>query len=268
MSTSLPPVLSTTPAQHPAPAGATAPVLQASGLVKSYGTTTAVAGVDLQVHRGEALAVMGASGSGKSTLVHLLAGILTPDDAPTGRGRHGSVTLSLPEETVDVAAGSPEDRARIRRRHFGFVFQEGLLLPELTAIENVALPLMLTGVRRGNAERHAAAWLAHLGLAGMETRRTGTLSGGQAQRVAIARAQVTSPAVVFADEPTGALDSVTSADTLTALLAATTDAGRTLVVVTHDQQVADRCHRIITLADGRLVSDVRRGRSDAVAVAR
>lgn len=233
------------------PPGAGRAVLRARGLTKVYGATRAVDALDLDVRAGEALAVMGASGSGKTTLVHLLAGIITPDA--------GSAVLTLPDGgELDLAASDAEERSRVRRRHFGFVFQEGLLLPELTALENVAVPLMLLGVRRGNAESHAAAWLSHLGLGGLQGRRIGTLSGGQAQRVAIARAQVSDPTVVFADEPTGALDSVTSADTLSALLSATTGSGRTLVVVTHDAQVAARCDRVITLADGRLRSDVRR----------
>jgi len=137
------------------------------------------------------------------------------------------------------------------------VFQQGLLLPELTAIENVALPLLLSGASRTAAERNAAAWLAALGLGGFEQRRIGQLSGGQAQRVAIARAQVTGASVVFADEPTGALDSRTSGEVMDALLTATTGRGRSLVVVTHDEGVAARCSRLLRLADGRIVADAR-----------
>lgn len=157
-----------------------------------------------------------------------------------------------PREIVGLDEG---ERAKVRRTALGFVLQEHLLLPELTAVENAALPLLLQGMRRPDAERHAATWLATLGLAGLEQRRIGQLSGGQAQRVAIARAQVTGAPVVFADEPTGALDSATSSDVLGALLQATTGQGRTLVMVTHDPDVARRCSRIVRLRDGRIVDD-------------
>ncbi|MET0886871.1 MAG: ATP-binding cassette domain-containing protein, partial [Mycetocola sp.] len=133
--------------------------------------------------------------------------------------------------------------------------QQGLLIPELTAVENVALPLMLSGYPRREAEGRAQRWLASLGLGGMEARRIGELSGGQAQRVAIARAQVTGATVVFADEPTGALDSATGDDVLTALLASTVGQGHTLVVVTHDENVAARCSRVVRLRDGRVDGD-------------
>jgi putative ABC transport system ATP-binding protein len=142
----------------------------------------------------------------------------------------------------------------LRRENFGFVFQQGLLLPELTALENVAIALMITGRGRAESTERAASWLAALGLAGLEDRRIGELSGGQAQRVAIARAQVTGAEVVFADEPTGALDSRTSGDVMDALLWATTQQGRTLVVVTHDAEVAARCSRTLSVRDGRLVT--------------
>src|SRR5690606_17896997 len=137
----------------------------------------------------------------------------------------------------------------------GFVFQQGLLIPELTAVENVALALMLQGVPKAQALGPAAQALATLGLAGLEDRRIGELSGGQAQRVAIARAQVTGARVVFADEPTGALDSTTSAEVFDALLHSTTGQGRTLVTVTHDPTVAARCQRVISVRDGRIVAD-------------
>ncbi|WP_052460465.1 ABC transporter ATP-binding protein [Microbacterium gorillae] len=220
------------------------PILQATGLVKTYGPTTALAGIDLSVSAGESLAIMGASGSGKTTLLHVLAGIITPDA--------GHVMLRTPTGALDVATQSDAERSRLRRESFGFVFQEGLLLPELTAVENVALALMLTDTPRAAAEERARRWLGTLGLAGLEDRRIGQLSGGQAQRVAIARAQVTGAPVVFADEPTGALDSRTSADVMSALLDATTGQGRTLVVVTHDNTVAARCSRIIRVQDGRV----------------
>lgn len=225
-----------------------APVLSAAGLVMQYGDLRALDDVSLTIHGGESVAVMGASGSGKTTLLHCLAAILAPDT--------GSVVLRAPgAEPLELVGLDEGARARVRRTMLGFVFQEHLLLPELTAVENAALPLLLQGQRRQDAERHAAAWLAALGLAGLEQRRIGQLSGGQAQRVAIARAQVTGAPVVFADEPTGALDSATSAEVLTALLNATTGQGRTLVMVTHDAEVARRCSRVVRLRDGRIIDD-------------
>ncbi|GAA1151706.1 ABC transporter ATP-binding protein [Ornithinicoccus hortensis] len=235
------------------------PVLTAQSLTKTYGSTVALAGVSLQIGVAEAVAVMGASGSGKTTLLHCLAGIITPDN--------GTVTLHAPQGPQQVHQLPPEGRARLRRDHYGFVFQQGLLLPELTAVENVALPLLLGGTERRAAEAEAARWLHHLGLAGMEDRRPGQLSGGQAQRVAVARAQVTGPAVVFADEPTGALDSRTSAQVMQALLDTTVGAGRSLVVVTHDEQVAAGCHRVVRLRDGLVVQEHAGGARPAEVVA-
>lgn len=225
-------------------------LLEATALTKSYGETHALAGVDLTIDAGEAVAIMGASGSGKTTLLHVLAGILTPDS--------GAVTLHRPSEGAGGAAQRISElregeRSRLRRDTFGFVFQQGLLIPELTAVENTALPLMLSGTPRAAAEQRAVEWLAALGLAGLEQRRIGQLSGGQAQRVAVARAQVIEPLVVFADEPTGALDSATSTEVMDALITSTTGRGRTLVVVTHDEGVASRCGRVIRLRDGRVV---------------
>lgn len=221
-------------------------VLRAHALTKTYGPTHALAGVDVAVRRGESLAIMGASGSGKTTLLHALAGIISPDS--------GSVVFTAASgERIDVTAQSESSRSRLRRERFGFVFQQGLLIPELTAIENVALALMINGVARAEASGRAAGWLNSLGLAGMEERRIGELSGGQAQRVAIARAQVTGAELVFADEPTGALDSRTSAEVMDALLWSTTGQGRTLIVVTHDADVAARCSRTLTMRDGTIV---------------
>lgn len=223
------------------------PVLHARSVTKSFGTTTALAGVDLAVTRGESVAIMGASGSGKTTLLHVLAGITSPDA--------GEVTFSPASGgPVEVTQKDDRERSRLRRESFGFVFQQGLLVPELTAIENIALALMINGTARKVATEHAAGWMASLGLAGMEDRRIGQLSGGQAQRVAIARAQVTGAELVFADEPTGALDSHTSNDVMDALLWSTTGQGRTLLVVTHDRAVAARCSRTVHVRDGRIVS--------------
>lgn len=193
----------------------------------------------------EAVAIMGPSGSGKSTLLHVLAGIVAPVDGRVAwRGR-------------DLATMRDGERTRLRRSDFGFVFQSGQLLPELPAVENVALPLLLAGQSRGRAEAQAAELLVRLGLGGMESRRPGELSGGQAQRVAIARALVGSPGIVFADEPTGALDSATGAAVMSLLIGATLGHGASLVVVTHDPEVAAACSRIVRLQDGRIVGDER-----------
>ena len=220
--------------------------LVARGLVMTYGRSGASAGppalggVDVTVRAGESVAVMGPSGSGKTTLLHVLAGILRPTGGQVlWRGR-------------DVARMSDRDRTVLRRKDFGFVFQQGMLLPELPAIENVALPLMLGGVSRSEATARAATLFAPLGLSGLEKRRPGELSGGQAQRVAIARALVARPGVVFADEPTGALDQTTSAEVMQHLTQLAAHTGASLVVVTHDENVARWCHRVVRVRDGRV----------------
>ncbi|GIG26681.1 ABC transporter ATP-binding protein [Cellulomonas denverensis] len=234
--------------QQPAPAAPVPPGarLSARGLVKRFGPTVALAGVDLDVGAGESIAVMGPSGSGKSTLLHCLAGILVPDS--------GAVLL----EGQGVHAMNERERSMLRRQRFGFVFQFGQLLSELPAVENVALAPMLNGAPRKEAMALAAQWLASLGLTGMEGRRPGELSGGQAQRVAVARALITGPQVVFADEPTGALDQATGHDVMRVLTSTCRLAGATLVVVTHDAQVAAWCDRRIEVRDGRVVADERR----------
>jgi len=227
------------------PASLPLPRLQARGLVKRFGSTTALAGVDVDLAEGESLAVMGPSGSGKSTLLHCLAGVLTPDD--------GSVRLRGRE----VGRLNERERSLLRRRHYGFVFQFGQLLGELPADENVALTPMLLGTPRRQAIEHARQWLAALGLAGLEDRRPGELSGGQAQRVAVARALITGPDVVFADEPTGALDQAAGAEVMRVLTEATRAAGASLVVVTHDRDVAAWCSRRLEVRDGVVVADER-----------
>ncbi|MDX3641896.1 ABC transporter ATP-binding protein [Streptomyces sp. MB09-02B] len=215
-------------------------VLAGNGLVKNYGPTTALAGVDVAVAERESLAIMGPSGSGKSTLLHTLAGIIRPDD--------GQVLLR--GERIDH--WGENKLSALRRGRFGFVFQFGQLLPELPAEENVALPLMLEGVPRRQAVKRARRWFAPLGLAGLEHRRPGQLSGGQAQRVAIARALAVEPDVVFADEPTGALDQATGAEVIRLLTSVTRDQGAALVMVTHDAEVAAHCDRVLQVKDGRI----------------
>ncbi|GII03731.1 macrolide ABC transporter ATP-binding protein [Planobispora takensis] len=210
--------------------------------MKRFGATVALGGVALRIGRGEAVAIMGPSGSGKSTLLHCLAGIMKPDGGE----------VHLLGQRIDTMR--ERERSALRRTRFGFVFQFGQLLPELPAEENVALPLMLGGVSRGDAVRRAREWFGPLGLGGMEGRRPGELSGGQAQRVAIARALATRPAVVFADEPTGALDQATGQDTMRLLVEATRGNDASLVVVTHDPQVARWCDRTVEVRDGQVLS--------------
>ncbi|MDX3800593.1 ABC transporter ATP-binding protein [Streptomyces sp. AK04-3B] len=215
-------------------------VLAGHGLVKKYGSTTALADVDVEVRERDSLAIMGPSGSGKSTLLHTLAGIIRPDG--------GQVLLR--GERIDNLG---ENRlSALRRKRFGFVFQFGQLLPELPAEENVALSLMLEGVPRKAAIERARRWFAPLGLEGLEHRRPGQLSGGQAQRVAIARALVGEPDVVFADEPTGALDQTTSTEVVQLLTSTTRNLGAALVMVTHDADIAAHCDRILQVRDGRI----------------
>lgn len=223
-------------------------VLQARDLVKTYADTHALDGVTMQIRTGESVAIMGASGSGKTTLLHCLAGIITPTQ--------GMVEYQDGAETLAVNKLSESKRSQLRREDFGFVFQQGLLIPELTAAENVALALMLKGVRRPAAEQQAQHMLAQLGIGDKVSARIGQLSGGQQQRVAIARALIINPGVIFADEPTGALDSQTAREVLRMLRDETTKAGHALVVVTHDINVALACDRTIRLSDGKIIGEL------------
>ncbi|MDG4805022.1 ABC transporter ATP-binding protein [Micromonospora sp. WMMD980] len=214
--------------------------IEARDVTFSFGDTPALRGASLTVGAGEIVAVMGPSGSGKSTLLHCLAGILVPD---SGEVRFGDVRLD--------ALGEAE-RSALRRDRFGFVFQFGQLVPELTAAENVALPLLLGGVRRAPALRSARAWFERLGLGGLEHRRSGELSGGQAQRVALARGLVARPQVLFADEPTGALDSLTGEEVMDLLVDTAREQGTTVVLVTHEPRVAAYADREVVVRDGRV----------------
>jgi putative ABC transport system ATP-binding protein len=194
------------------------------------------------VNAGEILAVMGPSGSGKSTLLHCLAGILVPD---SGEIRFEGARVDTLRET---------ERSALRRAKFGFVFQFGQLVPELTAEENVALPLLLGGMRRAEALAMAGAWFGSLELEGLEHRRSGELSGGQAQRVALARGLVARPQVLFADEPTGSLDSLTGEHVMELLAAAARENGTTVVLVTHEPRVAAYADREVVVRDGKVTS--------------
>jgi len=217
-------------------------LLTATGVGKSFGSTPALRGGDIVVAAGELVAVMGPSGSGKSTLLHCLAGILTPD----------SGAIDYAGRRVDRM--SDDERSELRRTEFGFVFQFGQLVPELSAAENVALPLMLTGTKRRPALAAAATWLDRFGLGELGGRRPGELSGGQAQRVAVARAMVTEPRIIFADEPTGALDTAAGTAVLDAFSAAVREAGVAVVLVTHEARVAAYADRTVIVRDGRITT--------------
>jgi putative ABC transport system ATP-binding protein len=222
--------------------GKAAPIIEARGVEKSFGHTPALRGATIAVARGEILAVMGPSGSGKSTLLHCLAGILTPDEGEVWFD--GTRLDTMPEAK----------RSDLRRDRFGFVFQFGQLVPELTAEENVALPLLLSGVRRGPALAEARPWFGRLGLDGLEGRRSGELSGGQAQRVALARGLVARPEVLFADEPTGSLDSMSGELVMRLLTAAVREQGTTVILVTHEARVAAYAGREVVVRDGTVGS--------------
>ncbi len=214
--------------------------IEAREVVLSFGETPALRGASISVAPGEIVAVMGPSGSGKSTLLHCLAGILVPD----------SGEVHFDGRRIDTL--SENQRSLLRRDEFGFVFQFGQLVPELTAEENVALPLLLGGVKRAAALREARPWFERLGLAGLERRRSGELSGGQAQRVALARGLVARPGALFADEPTGALDTLTGEQVMDLLVASAREQGTTVVLVTHEARVAAYADRQVIVRDGKV----------------
>ncbi|MDX3307987.1 ABC transporter ATP-binding protein [Streptomyces sp. NPDC054884] len=214
-------------------------LLVAEDLRKAYGPTMALDGAEFSIHPGEVVAVMGPSGSGKSTLLHCLAGIVTPDSG------------SIMYDGHDLATMNDAQRSRLRRTEFGFVFQFGQLVPELTCVENVALPLRLNGAPRKEAERTALAWMERLEVADLGRKRPGEVSGGQGQRVAVARSLVTSPRVLFADEPTGALDSLNGERVMELLTEAARTANAAVVLVTHEARVAAYSDREIVVRDGK-----------------
>ncbi|MET7421531.1 ABC transporter ATP-binding protein [Dactylosporangium sp. NPDC005555] len=221
------------------------PLLAAIELTKSFGSTQALSGASMSIAAGEVVAVMGPSGSGKSTLLHCLAGIVRPDG--------GKVVY----RDQEMSAMSDARRSALRRGEFGFVFQFGQLVPELTCLENVALPLRLDGHRRRDAQRRAAEWLERLEITDVADKRPGEVSGGQGQRVAVARALVTGARVVFADEPTGALDSLNGERVMRLFTEAARDSGAAVVLVTHEPRVAAYADREIVVRDGKALDLAR-----------
>jgi len=216
--------------------------VDAAGVSLSFGTTTALVNVSLEVRPGESLALMGPSGSGKSTLLLCLAGILQPDA--------GRITTA----GVTVTDATDAERSRHRLSRMGFVFQFGDLIPELSLVENTALPLQLSGTRQRPADRRALDMLDRLGVADCADRRAGEVSGGQAQRAAVARALVHDPPVIFADEPTGSLDSTSGEQVLDLLMSAAGAQQTAVLIVTHDHRVAAHTDRLVVLRDGRTQS--------------
>lgn len=221
-------------------------MLELRDITKSFTQQRVLEGISLTVSDGESVVIMGPSGSGKSTLLHCMSGVLVPDQGEVLFDGH------------DVAAMSDAERSRLRLEHFGFIFQDGQLLPELTATENVALPQIMRGVSRSQAHDEAIDMLTRLGLGAYVDRYPGQLSGGQGQRVAIARALAGPPSVVFADEPTAALDQATGHEVMQQIVAVCQKFGVTLVVVTHDPKIADWCSRRVEIRDGLIHSEVAR----------
>jgi putative ABC transport system ATP-binding protein len=214
-------------------------MITARGLEKTYGKTPALAGADFEIAAGEVVAVMGPSGSGKSTLLHCIAGIVAPD---------AGVVMY---DGRELSAMSDVERSALRRTEFGFVFQFGQLVPELSCRENVALPLRLDGTPRKVAEARADELLDVLEVGGVAKQRPGTVSGGEGQRVAVARALVSDPRVLFADEPTGALDTLNGERVMELLTAAARERNTAVVLVTHEPRVAAYSDREVVVRDGR-----------------
>lgn len=223
-------------------------ILKAQDVHKTFGKTKALDGITIDIRTGESVAIMGPSGSGKSTLMHSLASIIPID------------TGSISYRSKDLSKLSDDERTALRRTDFGFVFQFGQLLSELSALDNVALPLLLNKQPHGEAYERARELLKELDMSEYANTLIGNLSGGQAQRVAIARALVHKPAVVFADEPTGSLDSLNGEKAMELLTGHAKKLGATLLVVTHDPKVAAYCERMVIVRDGKISGSERKKR--------
>lgn len=216
------------------------PIISAYNIKKNFGQTYALRGVSLDVNPGEVLAIMGPSGSGKSTLLHSLASIINID----------SGEIVFDGKRIDKL--NDKDRSILRRTEFGFVFQFGQLVSELSVHDNVALPLLLNGIKRKDAYKAAKSWIHKVGLQGKEDNLPGELSGGQAQRVAIARAMVIEPKILFADEPTGSLDSLNSEKVMELFIKTAKENGTTVIMVTHEPSIAAYADREIIVRDGQI----------------
>jgi putative ABC transport system ATP-binding protein len=225
------------------------PIIELADVVKTYASgSTAVAalkGVSLTIAAGEMVAIMGASGCGKTTLLNCMSGL---DDIDAG---------TIRVDGTDLATLNDRQKTSYRARNMGFIFQTYNLLPVLSAVENVELPLVVSGVAAGAARERAIAALERVGLADKAQSRPSQLSGGQRQRVTIARSLVNDPAIVWADEPTGALDSKTANDIVTLMEELNAEHGQTFVLVTHDAAIGKRCHRLVHMSDGEIVGQER-----------
>jgi len=220
-----------------------APLMEVRDIYKSFGRLEILRGISLQLHRGEILAIVGASGAGKTTLLQVIGTLDAPD--------RGEVIIG--GERLSALSGNR--RAAFRNRHLGFVFQSHQLMPEFTAVENVAIPAMISGKSRREAMAEAGELLRHLSLGDRLDHRPAELSGGERQRVAVARAIINHPEIVLADEPTGALDSVRKRELLELFLRLREEEGLSFIVVTHDRETAEIADRSLLLSDGRIVSE-------------
>ncbi len=216
-------------------------IIQASNIRKSFGTLEVLKGVDINVNESEVLAIVGASGAGKSTLLQILGTLSSADS--------GSLVI----DGCNVSSMSRDALADFRCTHIGFVFQSHHLLPEFSAEENVMIPAMIAGASRKEARYMAQEWLKRLGLSERMSHKPSELSGGEQQRVAIARALVNRPSVLFADEPTGSLDSATKQEIHRVLFDLRESTGQTIVIVTHDEGLASLCDRCLKMKDGRFI---------------
>lgn len=216
-------------------------IIEAANIHKSFGTLEVLKGVDLSVEKGEVVSIMGASGAGKTTLLQILGTLSTPDS--------GSLVI----DGQDILKLKGDDLTCFRGRRIGFVFQAHHLLPEFTALENVMIPALIAGIRRKEAQNRAETLLKEVGLEARSGHKPSEMSGGEQQRVAIARALINEPAVLFADEPTGNLDSATKQEIHKLIFDLRDRLGQTTVIVTHDPELAALCDRTLTMRDGRFI---------------